>query len=197
MYIILEGIDGAGKSTQVELLDKWFKNKNINSEIIREPTDSRYGKIIREKLQRSDSTSDINQQILTLLFATDRLTLKQKIIDVKEKKDQILLSDRSFYSSIAYQDNSSIDTEWIYDVNRYTPRADLTILLDLDEKVAITRCDSEECFENTEFLRKTRKNYLDLIKKEENFIVIDATSDIESVQEKIQKVILEMLELDI
>ncbi len=197
MYIILEGIDGVGKSTQVELLNEWFEKKNIKSSIIREPTDSKYGKLIREKLQKPDSTTDINQQILTLLFATDRLTLKEEILNVLGKKDEILLSDRSFYSSIAYQDNSSIDIDWIYEVNRYTPRADLTILLDLDEKVAITRCDRQECFEDTEFLRKTRNNYLDLLEKEKNIIVVDATSSIESVQKNIRQVIIDKLELDI
>ena len=148
MYIVLEGIDGAGKSTQTELLNDWLTGKGYRTKKIVEPTTSDIGKVIRKELLNPESTNDINQQRLTLLFAADRLTLKKEILDAKDSKDIIIISDRSFYSSICYQNNSSVDKDWIYEVNLHTPRPDLTILLDLDEKEAITRCDREEAFEN-------------------------------------------------
>ncbi|MCD7781705.1 MAG: dTMP kinase [Methanosphaera sp.] len=194
MYIVLEGIDGSGKTTQTEILYQWLKDEGYNTRIIREPTQSDIGKLIRRKLQDPNSTSDINQQILTLLFATDRLTLKEEILEAKGSTELILLSDRSFYSSIAYQDNSSIDTQWIFDVNKYTPRPDITILLDLDEKIAIKRCDNEECFENLSFLELTRRNYHDLLEKEDNMILVDSSGSIDKVQEDIRKIIKEKIE---
>ena len=197
MYIVLEGIDGAGKTTQVEKLDNILKKKGYKSKVIREPTNSPEGQLIRQKLQDPNSTSDINQQILTLLFATDRLTLKEEILNAKESQEIILLSDRSFYSSIAYQDNSSIDTQWIFDVNKYTPRPDLTIILDINEELAIKRCDNDECFENIQFLEKTRKNYHELIETEENMILIDASQELDEVQNNIIKVIEEKLKIKI
>lgn len=195
MYIILEGIDGAGKSTQTELLNDWLTGKGYRTKKIVEPTTSDIGKVIRKELLNPESTNDINQQRLTLLFAADRLTLKKEILDAKDSKDIIIISDRSFYSSICYQNNSSVDKDWIYEVNLHTPRPDLTILLDLDEKEAITRCDREEAFENIQFLEKTRKNYLDLLEIEDNIVVVDAKDSLNDVQEKIRKIVQEKLGL--
>lgn len=195
MYIVLEGIDGAGKSTQTELLNDWLTGKGYRTKKIVEPTTSDIGKVIRKELLNPESTNDINQQRLTLLFAADRLTLKKEILDAKDSKDIIIISDRSFYSSICYQNNSSVDKDWIYEVNLHTPRPDLTILLDLDEKEAITRCDREEAFENIQFLEKTRKNYLDLLEIEDNIVVVDAKDSLKDVQEKIRKIVQEKLGL--
>ena len=195
MYIVLEGIDGAGKSTQTELLNDWLTGKGYRTKKIVEPTTSDIGKVIRKELLNPESTNDINQQRLTLLFAADRLTLKKEILDAKDSKDIIIISYRSFYSSICYQNNSSVDKDWIYEVNLHTPRPDLTILLDLDEKEAITRCDREEAFENIQFLEKTRKNYLDLLEIEDNIVVVDAKDSLNDVQEKIRKIVREKLGL--
>ncbi len=195
MYIVLEGIDGAGKSTQTDLLNEWLVEKGYKTRKIVEPTKSDIGKLIRQELLNPDSTNDINQQRLTLLFAADRLTLKEEIIDAKNSKKLILISDRSFYSSICYQNNSSVDSGWIYEVNNYTPRPDLTLLLDLDENKAITRCDKEEVFENIDFLKKTRENYLNLLSTEENIEVVDAGASLEDVQENIRKIVKEKLGL--
>lgn len=195
MYIVLEGIDGAGKSTQTELLNDWLTGKGYRTKKIVEPTTSDIGKVIRKELLNPESTNDINQQRLTLLFAADRLTLKREILDAKDSKDIIIISDRSFYSSICYQNNSSVDKDWIYEVNLHTPRPDLTILLDLDEKEAITRCDREEAFENIQFLEKTRNNYLDLLEIEDNIVVVDAKDSLNDVQEKIRKIVQEKLGL--
>ena len=127
--------------------------------------------------------------------AADRIKKKKEILDAKDSKDIIIISDRSFYSSICYQNNSSVDKDWIYEVNLHTPRPDLTILLDLDEKEAITRCDREEAFENIQFLEKTRKNYLDLLEIEDNIVVVDAKDSLNDVQEKIRKIVREKLGL--
>ena len=195
MYIVLEGIDGVGKSTQTELLNDWLVSRGYATKKIVEPTTSDIGKVIRKELLNPESTNDINQQRLTLLFAADRLTLKEEILGAKQSKDLIIISDRSFYSSICYQNNSSVDKDWIYEVNLHTPRPDLIILLDLDVNEAIIRCDKEEVFENVQFLEKTRKNYLDLLKIENNIVVVDAKDSPDKVQEKIRKVIQEKLDL--
>ncbi|WP_455646200.1 dTMP kinase [Methanosphaera sp.] len=194
MYIVLEGIDGAGKSTQTQLLKEWLISKNYETKIIVEPTNSEIGQLIRKQLIKEESTNDINQQMLALLFAADRLTLKQEILDSKES-EKIILSDRSFYSSICYQNNESIDSKWVANINTHTPQPDLTIILDLNEHDAIKRCDKEEVFENITFLEKTRKNYLKLLETEENIIKIDATPSTEEVQEEIREKLATILKL--
>jgi dTMP kinase len=83
MYIVLEGIDGAGKSTQTELLDNWLKQEGYKTKKIVEPTTSDIGKLIRKELLDTEATNDANQQRLALLFAADRLTLKEEIADAK------------------------------------------------------------------------------------------------------------------
>lgn len=195
MYIVLEGIDGAGKSTQTQLLKDWLINKGLDVKTIVEPTDSKIGKIIREQLKNPEATNDINQQILALLFAADRLTLKKEILEAKNDLKKIILSDRSFYSSITYQNNDSINPNWVYELNNYTPRPDITILLDLNENESIKRCDKEEIFENINFLEKTRKNYLKLLETEDNVIKIDATPSKEIVQKEIQEKLKTMLKI--
>lgn len=192
MYIVLEGIDGAGKSTQTELLRQWLEKQGYNTKTIVEPTDSSIGLLIRNELKKPESTEDINQQMLALLFAADRLTLKQEILESKST-EKIILSDRSFYSSICYQNNQSIEPEWVYLINKYTPKPDLTIILDLDEKEALKRCDREEVFEELSFLTTTRKNYQKLLTTEDNIIMIDAAPSLEEVQKAIQEKIKEKL----
>ena len=64
MYIVLEGIDGSGKSTQIKLLKEWLENNGFNVETITEPTDMEIGRLIREYLARSDADSESMQRIL-------------------------------------------------------------------------------------------------------------------------------------
>lgn len=195
MYIVLEGIDGVGKSTQVDLLSTWLIDNGYVVEKIVEPTDSEIGKLIRKELTNPEATNDINQQRLALLFAADRLTLKKELINVKGNSRKIIISDRSFYSSLCYQNSKTIEPSWIYKINKYAPRPDLTIILDINETTAIKRCDNEDTFENKEFLEKTRKNYLNLLEKEENMIKIDASETIQEVQKTLQKEIEKYLGL--
>ncbi len=192
MYIILEGIDGVGKSTQTQLLKEWLQKKGYNTIDVVEPTNSEIGHLIREILLKPESTSENTQKMLALLFAADRLTLIEKIKKA-EIDDEIIISDRSYYSSIAYQNTDSISSEWIHLINKYAPKPDLTILLDLDASIAIERCDNEDCFENIQFLKNTREKYLNLLKTEENMVKIDATPNLEIVQNKIQKEIEKIL----
>lgn len=193
MYIILEGIDGAGKTTQTKLLDEYLTKKGYATKTLVEPTQSEIGKLIRKELLKKESTNDTNQQMLGLLFAADRMTIKDEILKYKDSSDKILLSDRSFYSSIAYQNNASIEDGWIEQLNKYAPRPDLLLLLDLDEEEAIKRCDEEEVFETREFLKKTRENYLKF-KDEEFTRVVDVTGSIDESHKKIRKIVDEILE---
>lgn len=190
MYIVLEGIDGTGKSTQTKLLQEHLLKEGYQVETVVEPTKSEIGKLIRVQLKNEESTQDTNQQILALLFAADRLTLKDRILEVKGDKTKFILSDRSFYSSIAYQDNPNIDMQWLRKVNDYTPQPDMMILFDLDEDEAIKRCDETEVFETKEFLRRTRQKYLKFL-EEENTYKIDASQTVEQVHEDICKLIEE------
>ena len=126
MYIVFEGIDGAGKTTQIRKTKEWLEQNGHLVETVVEPTDSPVGKLIRKTLQRKDATTDRIQKTLGLLFAADRMLIMDELSD--EKK--IILSDRSFVSSLAYQQPA----DWISELNKYAKKPDLIILLDLDVK---------------------------------------------------------------
>lgn len=180
MYIVFEGIDGAGKSTQIQLLKEWLENNGLEVETIVEPTDSEVGKLIRKILQRSDATTDRVQKTLGLLFAADRMLIMDKLGDDKK----VFISDRSFISSLAYQE----PMDWIYELNKYAKKPDLLILLDLDVKTSVARTSGEDTFENEEFLTNVRANYLDII-KDFNHVIINANNGVNKVSSDIKKAV--------
>ncbi len=180
MYIVFEGIDGAGKSTQIQILKEWLENNGLEVETIVEPTDSEVGKLIREILQRSDAETDKVQKTLGLLFAADRMLIMDKLSD--EKK--VIISDRSFISSLAYQEPA----EWIYELNKYAKKPDLVLLLDLDVKTSVARTSGKDEFENEEFLTGVRANYLEII-KDFSHEIIDASNGVNKVSSDIKKAV--------
>ena len=184
MYIVFEGIDGAGKSTQIRLLKEWLEANGFRVETLVEPTDSEVGKLIRRILQRPDATTDQVQKILGLLFAADRMLMMDKL----EDKSKIIISDRSFISSLAYQEPA----EWIEVLNRYAKKPDLLLLLDLDVKKSVARTSGGDTFENETFLAGVKENYLKLA---ENYIceIIDANNGINKVSSDIKKAVAAFL----
>lgn len=180
MYIVFEGIDGAGKSTQIQLLKEWLEENGLEVELLVEPTDSKVGKLIRELLTYDNATTEDMQKTLGLLFAADRMLIMDKLND----ENKVIISDRSFISSLAYQEPK----EWIDEINKYAKKPDLVLLLDLDVATSVKRCDGEDSFENEEFLNKVKENYLDVI-KEFNYEIIDANNGINKVSSDIKKAV--------
>ena len=180
MYIVFEGIDGAGKSTQIQLLKEWLEDNGLIVETLVEPTDSEVGKLIRKILQRPDAETDKVQKTLGLLFAADRMLIMDKLSDDKK----VIISDRSFISSLAYQEPA----EWIHELNKYAKKPDLVLLLDLDVKTSVARTSGEDEFENEDFLTGVKANYLEII-KEFNHEIIDANNGINKVSSDIKKAV--------
>ena len=186
MYIVFEGIDGAGKSTQIELLKEWLEANGYEVETLVEPTGSEVGKLIRKILLRSDSTTDRIQKTLGLLFAADRMLIMDKLEDDKK----VFLSDRSFISSLAYQEPA----DWIAEINKYAKKPDFVLLLDLDVKTSVARASGEDEFENEEFLTNVRANYLNVI-KDFNHEIINANNGINKVSSDIKKAVAPYVDL--
>ena len=180
MYIVFEGIDGAGKSTQIELLTEWLEANGFRVETLVEPTDSEVGKLIRKILQRPDATSDNVQKTLGLLFAADRMLIMDKLND----DSKIIISDRSFISSLCYQEPA----DWISVLNQYAKKPDLLLLLDLDVSKSVARTSGEDTFENEEFLTGVRQNYLD-ISKNYRCEIINANNGVNKVSSDIKKAV--------
>ncbi|MGN0093091.1 MAG: dTMP kinase [Methanobrevibacter sp.] len=171
MYIVFEGIDGAGKTTQIKLLKDWLVNNGFQVETVVEPTDSDIGKLIRKLLRDENATSEYMQKTLGLLFAADR-TLLMNDIESFQKEGKVVISDRSFYSSLVYQEPA----DWIEEINKFAKIPDMVILLDLDLKTSVSRTEGKDEFENEEFLSSVKDRYLELADKHDNFTVIDGNS---------------------
>ena len=180
MYIVFEGIDGAGKSTQIQMLKEWLEDNGFRVETLVEPTDSEVGTLIREVLKRPDANTDEVQNMLALLFAADRLSIMDKL----EDESKIIISDRSFISSLAYQN----DYDWIKVLNKHAKKPDLLLLLDLDVKKSVARTSTGDTFEDEEFLTGVRQKYLEIVENYEHQI-IDANNGINKVSSDIKKAV--------
>ena len=180
MYIVFEGIDGAGKSTQIQMLKEWLQDNGFRVETVVEPTDSEVGKLIRQFLQRPDAQSVDVQKTLALLFAADRMLLMDRLND----ESKIIISDRSFISSLAYQEPA----DWVEVLNKHAKKPDLLILLDLDVSKSVARTSKKDTFENEEFLTRVKQNYLDLVQDYEHQL-IDANNGVNKVSSDIKKAV--------
>ena len=187
MYICLEGIDGSGKTTQIELIMEWLEECGIEVLRVFEPTESPAGRLIREMLQNPNATSDNFQKTLALLFAADRIILMDKINE-EEKAGKVVVSDRCYYSSMVYQNG----TDWIAEINKFAKKPDIVLLMDIEPETAILRCEGKDSFEDMTFLLKIRKRYLELADKED-FIVVNANNGLNKVHDDIKRVIARKL----
>lgn len=180
MYIVFEGIDGAGKSTQIEIIKKWIEDNGFEVETLVEPTDSEIGTLIRKILKMPDASTDRMQKTLALLFAADRMLIMDKL----EEDKKVFLSDRSFISSLAYQNN----IEWLKSINSYVKKPDLVLLLDVDIENSASRFSGTDEFENKDFLTSVRENYLRII-TEFDHEIINGNNGINKVSSDIKKAI--------
>ncbi|GAA5819800.1 MAG: dTMP kinase [Methanobrevibacter sp. CfCl-M3] len=187
MYICLEGIDGAGKSTQLEHISEWLVESGFKVKKVNEPTNSDIGKLLRELLKSQDAICEDMQKVFGLLFAADRLILKRELENYEEN-NEIIISDRSFYSSLAYQ----VPQKWIYTLNEYAKIPDLVVLIDITPNLAIQRCSKQDTFENETFLNDIRNNYLK-IAESEDFKIVDGSNGKNKVKSDIKKAIAPLL----
>jgi dTMP kinase len=189
LFVVLEGLDGAGSTTQASLLESYFKEKGKKVLLTKEPTQGIIGGTIRAVLKGDLSLSN---EALQLLFAADRSYHLSKEIEPALEKDYIVISDRYLFSSIAYGSASGLDRNWLKRINEKFRLPDISIFIDVDPKVCINRIKenrfSSELFEKEESLNKVRKEYLNLA-KEFKFEIVDGEGTIEATHKKVLEVI--------
>ncbi len=194
-FIAIEGIDGAGTTTQSGLLGRFLEEKGIDVTLTAEPTDGEVGGLIRNIL---GGASQSHPQMLALLFAADRIDHYKNLVEPELEKGVWVVSDRYVFSSLAYQ-SVQCDPAWIESINSRAPHADLTVLLDLDAGTAMERLGERagkvEIFEKKQTLEKVRQNYLNLVQKATGFeaAIVDASAGIEEVKLAITEMVREKL----
>ena len=154
MYIAFEGIEGSGKTLQINLLKKFLSLKNVDFIITKEPGSTEIGSQIRNILL---SSKNKNMSYLTELFLynADRAQHYKEII-IPNYRKKIIISDRSFYSTIAYQGfGRGISIELLENLNKISTSGitpDFIILLDLEPEIGIKRAlNREKNFDNARF----------------------------------------------
>jgi len=191
LFVVLEGIDGSGKTTISKMLVDRLNRLGFKAEYTFEPTDSEIVEVIRGKYSEyRDAYVD------ALTFALDRLLhLKRKVIPLL-RDGFIVVSDRYMYSSVAYQAASGAPIEWVLLVNKYALKPDVTIYLDVDPETGLRRKQFKATrfpeFEVIDFARRVREVYLELVKRG-LMISINATRPIEEVYRDVEAVVLNAL----
>ena len=185
-FLVIEGIDGAGKSTLCRILEKRLTDEGHNVIVTQEPTHDEIGSLIRE-----GKVKDISQRAEALLFVADRAVHTERILKWVEEGN-IVICDRYFASTVAYQSSGfngeALDREWLISLNRpimATPN--LTVLLDIDAEKSLGRIGERgelSKYERSEYLENTRREYIRLA-DEFDFMIIDAEEGQTEIADKI------------
>ncbi|MBQ7378688.1 MAG: dTMP kinase [Clostridia bacterium] len=199
MFIVFEGIDGAGKTTQIELLADKLRGAGFDPYITAEPTGMETGKAIRRVL--SGAVPKTPTQVAAM-FVQDRIDHNvdpEQGIEVLLAQGKAIICDRYYYSSLAYQ-GSLTDFDWVMAANCSCPeirRPDLCIFLDLSPEESMKRITKgrtqTEIYEKADTLTKVRARYMDVFQKlsarGEQIEIIDASGNIEQTAEAINAAI--------
>jgi len=162
--IVIEGLDGAGTTTQVRRLVEHLNAHGKPAHSTREPSDGPVGRLIREMLTGGHAISGqkLSQGTFGLLFAADRLDHMQREVEPKLAAGVTVISDRWYHSSLAYQ-GTGADRDWIAMLNGRALRPDLTIFLSVRPEIAAERRAAarrkEELFEDLRMQQEVDAGY--------------------------------------
>ena len=191
-FIVIEGIDGAGKTTQLEQLYQWMAARfGRPVHTTGEPTNRPIGRLLKEALQRRIELDGICH---ALLFAADRIDHVKTEIESHIHRGTPVLCDRYFLSSFAYQWREMPgELDWIESINARAINPHLTLLIDAPaevcmERIRQARADTE-LFEELETLRAIRENYLELARRrkvKDRIEIIDGARAPDEVQQEVR-----------
>lgn len=193
-FIAFEGIDGSGKSTQIQLLANRLRELGTGYYITMEPTDSPIGSLIHQIMTGRLKTDN---KVIAGLFVADRLDhLLNDVNGILEKivNGTTVLTDRYYFSSYAYH-SVDMPMEWVIQANAQSKeilQPTITIFIDVDPDTALDRIAKnrfhQELFEKKSRLVKVREKYLeafDRLKDEENYVIIDGNRSQQEISEDI------------
>ena len=195
LFIVVEGLDGSGKSTQIDLLRDYFQARGEACHVTAEPTDLPTGKLIRSVLRKE---IEVDPRTLAAMFAADRIEHlfhpTSGILHLLGEGYHVITS-RYYFSSLAYQ-SEYVDPGFVASLNRLaksTLPADLTIFLDLDPQVSMQRIrerpGEDELFETLDKLTDVRESFLNafaVFGSDEHIVQVDAGQPVARVAEQIQ-----------
>lgn len=184
LFIVIDGIDGAGKTTQVNLLKRYLESKNLKIFITSEPTKSEHGKEI-EQLLRKKQASKIKKEKWLELFTLDR---KEDLKKIRSALDEgkIVICDRYYYSTLTYHLD---ENEWQEYASQFLA-PDIIFILDCNEEIGLKRVkekysltgEKKAFFEKKNILKKVRKKFLLLPNYlSDNIKILDSSRKIDEI----------------
>jgi dTMP kinase len=203
LFVTFEGIEGCGKSTQVQLASTWLDKQNIPYLVTREPGGTQIGTAIR-KILLSEKTVELQPVAEALLYLADRFQHIVEVIRPALDSGKIVLADRYHDSTVAYQGyGRGIPVQWIENIWLGSNAAlvpDLTILFDLDPEIGLQRSleklrargldESRFEKEALEFHIRVREGFLALAKLDpKRFRIIDASLPAEKIHSKVVEIL--------
>jgi len=192
LFIVFEGIDGSGKDTHIKLLSEELRQQGHSVLETAEPSGNEVGALLRRYQRKSGKRLPAETE--ALLYTADRYEHVRNIVEPALKKGQIVLSNRYFYSTLAYQGAMGVDLDWIREMNRFAPKPDAAILLDILPEFSLRRLKRRRTvFEQLENLRKVREIYVRLVKGGE-LVRVDADRPKRVVQAELLGLVQELLE---
>ena len=201
-FIVIEGIDGCGKTTQIDEISKWLPKTGLigrNSKLIttREPGGSLLGKKLRGLILDNNKNNKPSSLAELLLYAADRAEHVSKIISPALKQNDWVISDRFSDSTLAYQGyGRNINLEIIKTIESIVCQGeypDLTFFLEISPEESIFRRKNEIPdrieSEGIKFLEKVNEGFK-IIAKEKNWTVISASKNIKTISNQIKETVL-------
>jgi len=192
-FIVFEGLDGSGKTTISLRIAEALVREGFRVLYTYEPYSEDFIKLINDYGRKLGGVME------AYLMAADRYNHVVSVIAPALREGFIVVSDRYYYSSLAYQGAKNVDIEWIKTLNKFAPEPDLAIYLDIEPALGLQRKKSSTTKikyleEDESFLRKVREIYKELVSRG-LMIEVDASSVLEKVAGECAKVICEKLGL--
>ena len=195
LFITFEGADGCGKTTQIELLNKYLQQKGFKTLVTREPGAKGLGEKLREILLNYDG--EVSPNCESFLFLADRAQHVDCVIKPALKDGVIVLCDRHTDSTVAYQGyGRQLDIEQIKKLNEIAVnglKPDLTIVFDIDIETSMQRVGkTKDRMESAgmDFFNRVRNGYLAIANEEPNRVkVINSADTIEEIHNQVVKLV--------
>jgi len=193
VFICIEGLDGSGKTTHAHRIVRNLQKNGFDAVYTTEPSTGDLGKFIRSSAVL-EGKKRVPRVVEALLFALDRVEHLEKNVKPALDEGKIVISDRSVYSSLAYQGAAGLDLTWIEEINRMALPADLAIYIDVPPEVVVKRIRRKKSvMETLDTQRKVQEVYRKYITNGQ-LVAINGDKRKASVTESILAVIMDFLE---
>ena len=194
-FITFEGIDGSGKTTQINLLEEKLSQQGISTLILREPGGTKLSEKIREILLDRENIN-LSPSVESLLFVAARAQLMAEQIKPSLERNQFVICDRYADSTVAYQGyGRGLNVEYLEELNKFATdsiQPDITIILDVDPEKAAIRMASDvpDRLESTgiNFFLRVREGYYEIARRyPQRCVIIDGSRSESEVFELVLK----------